>query len=407
MGESQSSPELTARRFKPYPEYKNSGIEWLGKIPAHWEARRLKNLAKISSGFALPERFDRSLGEYPVYGSNGLIGYCDQFFILKNSLAVGRVGASGSVNIVPAKSWVSDNALLLKELSPSVCLAYLRYVLETMNLGAQAAKNAQPIITGTFLRNQSLITPPLSEQNAIAAFLDRETTKIDALIAKDDRLIELLQEKRTALITQAVTKGLDPNVPMQDSGVEWLGKIPAYWEVRMLKRLASMHAGAAITSEEIESAGKYPVFGGNGIRGYTGSFTHDGAFPLIGRQGALCGCINFVIGKFWASEHAVVAIPNASVDAAWLTYLLQAMSLNSYSESAAQPGLAVENIGALKALLPRVHEQRAIAAFLDRETATLDSLAVKIREAIERLKEYRTALISATVTGKIDVHDLS
>lgn len=262
---------------------------------------------------------------------------------------------------------------------------------------------AQPNLNLGSLKGLSILVPPLSDQNEIAAFLDRDTAKIDGFIAKKERLIELLQEKRTALITQAVTKGLDPNVPMKESGVEWLGKIPAHWEVKMLKRLAIMRAGTAITSKEIESVGEYPVFGGNGIRGYTGSFTHYGTYPLIGRQGALCGCVNFASGKFWASEHAVVVAPNASVDVIWLTSLLQAMSLNSYSQSAAQPGLAVETIGVLRAALPGIDEQRIIAAFLNRETAKIDSLVIKIKEAIDRLKEYRTTLISAAVIGKIDV----
>ncbi len=243
----------------------------------------------------------------------------------------------------------------------------------------------------------------IGEQRAIAAFLDRETAKIDALVAKKERLIELLQKKRAALITRVVTKGLDPNVPMKDSGVEWLGEIPAHWGVKALKRLACLRAGVAITAESIEEVGAFPVFGGNGIRGFTSSYTHEGEFPLIGRQGALCGCLNFACGRFWASEHAVVAAPQAGVNAYWLALLLRAMSLNSYSESAAQPGLAVDTISALHVPAPDVSEQRTIATFLERETAKIDALVAKVREAIGRLKELRTALISAAVTGRIDV----
>ena len=122
----------------------------------------------------------------------------------------------------------------------------------------------------------------------------------------------------------------------KDSGVEWLGEIPANWEVRALKRVGSMRAGAAITSQDIEPDGEYPVFGGNGIRGYGDSYTHEGDYPLVGRQGALCGCVNFASGKFWASEHAVVVTPAKGVDPHWLADLLAAMSLNQYSQSAAQ-----------------------------------------------------------------------
>ena len=221
-------------RLNPYPAYKDSGVEWLGKIPAHWEVKRLKHLAHISSGFTLPQSFDRYEGKYPVYGSNGRIGYCDRYLIANQAIVIGRVGASGTVNVVPERSWVSDNALIVRIIGQTQLL-WLRYILQAANLGEHAAKNAQPIITATFVGDQALATPTNSEQRAIAAFLDRETAKIDALVAKKERLIELLQEKRTALISDAVTKGLDPDVLLKDSGVEWLGKIPAHWDSKRLK----------------------------------------------------------------------------------------------------------------------------------------------------------------------------
>jgi type I restriction enzyme S subunit len=189
-----------------------------------------------------------------------------------------------------------------------------------------------------------------------------------------------------------------PYPTCKGSGVEWFGEIPVHWEVKRLKRVASLRAGMAITGERIEEQGDYPVFGGNGIRGFTSSYTHEGEFPLIGRQGALCGCVNFASGKFWASEHAVVASPQPQVDASWLGYLLRAMSLNSYSESAAQPGLAVDTISILPIPMPPLSEQRAIAAFLRRETAKIDALVAKKDRLIELLQEKRAALITHAVT---------
>jgi type I restriction enzyme S subunit len=146
--------------------------------------------------------------------------------------------------------------------------------------------------------------------------------------------------------------------------VEWLGEMPAHWELKRLKTLAGLRAGTAITSDRIEPEGDYPVFGGNGFRGYTSSYTHEGEFPLVGRQGALCGCVAFASGKFWASEHAIVITPRAAVDPHWLADLLQAMSLNAYSQSAAQPGLAVETLEVIPAPAPSIDEQRAIVAYL-------------------------------------------
>ena len=196
----------------------------------------------------------------------------------------------------------------------------------------------------------------------------------------------------------------NPYPAYKNSGVEWLGEIPAHWEVKRLKRIGALQAGSAITSESIEPTGDYPVFGGNGIRGFTDSFTHDGEFPLIGRQGALCGCVSLASGQFWASEHAVVVRPAESVNSKWLADLLAAMSLNSYSQSAAQPGLAIDTIGVIRAPSPPPTEQRAIADFLDRETVRIDALVAKKERLIELLQEQRTALITRAVTKGLDVN---
>ena len=271
-------------------------------------------------------------------------------------------------------------------------------LLEWRQFGA----TVESIDTGRLL-NGRVALPDLPTQKAIADFLDRETARIDQLIEKKQRMVEVLGEKRQVVINRAVTKGLDPDVPMKDSGAEWLGENPVHWEITRLKRLAAMQAGTSITSDDIESEGDYPVFGGNGVRGFTSSYTHDGEFPLIGRQGALCGCVNFATGQFWASEHAVVCTPNAKVCSRWLAQLLQAMSLNRYSQSAAQPGLSVEAIGLIAAPKLSYAEQRGIVAFLDRETANIDALVAKVGATRDRLREFRSALITASVTGEIDV----
>ena len=201
-----------------------------------------------------------------------------------------------------------------------------------------------PAISEGEVREIPVVLPTRTEQVAIARFLDRETAKIDALVAKQQELIGLLQEKRTALISRTVTKGLDPDVAMKDSGVEWLGEIPAHWEVQALKTLSAMRSGDSITSDSIESTGPYPVFGGNGLRGYTGDFTHEGDHVLIGRQGAHCGNVHLARGRFWASEHAVVVTLKSPNLVEWCGALLEAMDLNRLSVAAAQPGLAVERL---------------------------------------------------------------
>jgi type I restriction enzyme S subunit len=184
----------------------------------------------------------------------------------------------------------------------------------------------------------------------------------------------------------------------KDSGVEWLGEVPEHWEILAIKRLASLQSGTGITSDSILDDGPYPVFGGNGVRGFSESFTHDGNYPIIGRQGALCGNINYASGRFWASEHAVVASPANQCEFRWLGEMLRAMNLNQYSTSAAQPGLSVEMVSALLAARPPRDEQLAIATFLDRETAKIDALIAEQQRLIALLQEKRQAVISHAVT---------
>jgi len=184
----------------------------------------------------------------------------------------------------------------------------------------------------------------------------------------------------------------------KDSGVGWLGEVPGHWDVIALKRIASLRSGDSITAERIEETGEYPVFGGNGLRGFTSEFTHDGHFVLIGRQGALCGNVNYANGKFWASEHAVVVSPTKEVETVWLGEMLRAMNLGQYSVSAAQPGLSVEAISNLRTVVPPISDQVAIADFLDREIAKIDELVGEQQRLIKLLAEKRQAVISHAVT---------
>ena len=159
----------------------------------------------------------------------------------------------------------------------------------------------------------------------------------------------MLEEQKQALIQQAVTGQIDvrtgrPCPAYKDSGAEWLGEVPEHWEIRRLKTLCSMKSGEGITAMSIEPTGEYPVYGGNGLRGYTSNYTHDGNFALIGRQGALCGNVHVARGRFWASEHAVVVALHLDYVLEWFSSILGVMNLNQYSIAAAQPGLAVERV---------------------------------------------------------------
>lgn len=183
------------------------------------------------------------------------------------------------------------------------------------------------------------------------------------------------------------------------SGIDWIGDIPSHWEVIKLKHLIRMKSGASLPPEKIDPTdGFYPVFGGNGIRGFTSDFNNEGEYVLIGRQGALCGNINYTYDKFWVTEHAVVCYPLKFLAIFWLGELLRTMNLNRYNVSAAQPGLAIERIKELLAPVPPIHEQVAIAAWLDNKCGEIDAAIAKVDREIELIDELKQSEISCVVT---------
>lgn len=393
--------------FPRYPEYKDSGVAWLGQVPTHWDVLPLKRFLRLQSGESITSEEIEDEGPFPVYGGGGLRGYTSRFTHDGSYALIGRQGAlCGNVNYGDGKFWASEHSIVATPTRPLVT-RWLGEMLRAMNLNQYSISAAQPGLSVDLVGRIPAAFPPISEQHAIAAFLDRETAKIDALVAEQLRLMNLLTEKRQAVISHAVTKGLNPDAPMKPSGVEWLGDVPAHWEVLAMKRFVRLQSGDSITAEQIDEEGDFPVYGGGGLRGYTSKFTHDGFYALIGRQGALCGNINFGDGKFWASEHAVVATPTRPLTTRWLGEMLSAMKLNQYSISAAQPGLSVDLVGRIPAAFPPVTEQSAIAALLDRESAKIDALVAAAEQAIALLSERRTALISAAVTGQMDIRGFS
>lgn len=192
---------------------------------------------------------------------------------------------------------------------------------------------------------------------------------------------------------------------MRSSSIPWLRDlpVPADWEASKVKYAApQIQAGETITAESIEESGTFPVYGGNGLRGYTEAKTHSGTRILIGRQGALCGNVHLVDGDFWASEHAIVAAPASEVDPRWLAHMLRTMNLGQYSQTAAQPGIGTGQIRELEIPLPSADEQRAIADYLDRETARIDTLIEEQQRLIEMLYERRQVVIESAAGRGLD-----
>ncbi|WP_417882656.1 restriction endonuclease subunit S [Xanthomarina gelatinilytica] len=189
----------------------------------------------------------------------------------------------------------------------------------------------------------------------------------------------------------------------KDSGIEWLlDKIPSHWEVKRVKDLCRMQSGFYISANDFQDSG-FPIYGGNGFRGFSENYNHDGDYTLVGRQGALCGNINYAKGKFWATEHAIVVYEKKDINKLWFGELLRLMDLNQYSLSAAQPGLSVEKIKRLKLpFVSSLKEQTQIANYLDAKTTLIDKKIKLLQQKIKHYKAYRKTLINETVTKGLD-----
>lgn len=406
--------------LKPYAEYKESGLSWLGPIPAHWQTVRNGSLfgQRSQTGYAELPILEVSLKTGVQVRSFGQAGRKQIMSDLgkykravKGDLAYNTMRMwQGALGVCPVDGLVSP-AYVVARPYPGVDARYFAalfrtgdYMAEIDSASRGIVKDRNRLYWDQFKQMQSPCPPP-AEQVAITQFLDWANSRLERAIRAKRKVIALLMEQKHAIVRRAITHGLNQCVPLKSTGVRWLGDIPQHWEVRRLKHLAQFQSGDGITSLQIEETGSFPVYGGNGLRGYATRYTHDGDYALIGRQGALCGNINFASGKFFASEHAVVPTLQPGVSLAWFGELLRVMNLNQYSQSAAQPGLAVERIKNLYAPVPPSDEQQRLVESFERSTAPITAGISRLEREIDLLREYRTRLVSDVVTGKLDVRD--
>lgn len=446
--------EARPRRFRPYPQYEDSGVEWLGEMPAHWGLKRLKAVATVQLS-----NVDKKSEEGQELVS--LCNYVDVYYneTITSDLEFMRATATpaqvrrfslreGDVLITKdSESWrdIAVPAVVVEDLPEVLCGYHLAHIRpEPQLLGTFLARFFSAIgprdqfsiaangitrfgLGGEAIRAGLLPVPPVAEQRAIAAFLDRETAKIDNLVASKERLIELLQEKRTALITRAVTRGLDPNAPMKASGVGWLGTIPVDWDVLPLKRI--LRRWDYGVSESLTGDGEIRVLTMGDVQDGKLHIPADGHLDNVDDALILeCGDLLFnrtnsreLVGKVGLFEgsrddritfasYLVRMAPGDGVHPSWLNYLLNSSGTLALARRMAllsvnQANLNPTRYTQIDVPVPPSSQQHAIAAFLDRETARIDALIAKIHEAIDHLKEFRAALISAAATGKIDVRE--
>jgi type I restriction enzyme S subunit len=439
--------------FPRYPNYKDSDVEWLGEVPEHWQHASLRHVCRrITDGSHFsPKSTDD--GKFYVTVRNLSCGRIDLLGAAKissedfeqlekagcrpsiNDVLFSKDGTVGKVAIVDDDNFVVLSSLAI--ISPRydrLVSKFLFYFLQSQN----GEKQIESLYAGAALRRITLDAivgiwlplPGLLEQQTIVAFLDRETAKIDALIAEQQRLIELLKEKRQAAISHAVTKGLNPDAPMKDSGIEWLGEVPAHWEVKRLKNISpQVTVGIVVEPSKYYVDDGIPALRSLNIQPCSITLDHlvyispesnellsksrlnagdlvavrsgqPGTTTVVPSELEGCNCIDLIIIRkpLGGSEYFLC----------W--YLNSDSAVHQFSEGS---GGAIQqhfNIGTAMNLvipMPPNHEQDEIATILDRETVKLDALTAEANRAITLLQERRAALISAAVTGKIDVRGLA
>lgn len=424
---------------RAYPKYKPSGVEWLGEVPEHWEIMALKRIVStpVTDGpHETPEIYDDGIpfvsaeaiknDKIDFSKIRGFISvedhrrYSIKYRPQRNDIYIIKSGATtGNVAMVETDDEFNIWSPLAA-IRPSRKISFPRFLFHYVkskefltSIQLSWSFGTQQNIGMSVIENLVVTLPPLPEQQAIAAFLDRETGRIDTLVAKKEHLIELLREKRSALISAAVTGKIDvtvgatarvaPTRKMKPSGVDWLGDVPEHWEVKKLKFAFWLSRGVDLPAESFLE-GPFPVYGSNGVIGYHDEFTTKGPCVVIGRSGSV-GEVNYAEECFWAHNTALYIQDFRGTIPRFSYYLLLTIDLKSLSAGSAVGTLNRNYIHDVVNAVPPLSEQHAIAAFLDRETGKIDALIAKAGEAVAKLKEFRTALISAAVTGKIDVRE--
>jgi type I restriction enzyme S subunit len=422
--------------FPRYESYKDSGVEWLGEVPKHWDVKRLKHnmrlltektnrrenpvaLENIESWSGRFIQTETSFEGEGVAFENGDILFGKlRPYLAKAYLAEATGEAVGDFHVMrPTKNSVGRFAqyqILNREFIS---------IVDGSTFGAK-----MPRASWEFMSNMVLATPSIPEQQTIATFLDRETSKIDALITEQQRLIELLKEKRQAIISHAITKGINPDAPMKDSEIEWLGEVPAHWEMKRLKNISPFIAVGIVVnpSEYVSDDGLPFIYGGDISEGAidfdnsrriteadsfrnkkTRLVSGDLLTVRVGAPGITAVVPEECNGGNCAS---VMLIRKGHFDSHWLCYAMNSRMVR-FQVEIVQYGAAQEQFNISHAInfwiaTPHKEEQSTIVAFLDRETAKLDDLTAAAQRAITLLQERRSALISAAVTGKIDVRGI-
>jgi type I restriction enzyme S subunit len=418
--------------LKPYPAMKDSGVQWLGQVPAHWEVRRLKRICRLAYGDALATDV-RQDGAVPVYGSNGRVGAHSVANTKAPCIVVGRKGSFGKVNFSYQPVFAIDTTFFVDSRFTTADMRWLYLLLGWLQLDKVSKDSAVPGLDREDAYKRIAAVPPLPEQAAIVRFLDDADRRIRRYIRAKQKLIKLLEEQKQAIIHRAVTRGLDPNARLKPSGVEWLGDVPAHWELRRLKDVAGVQTGLTLGKAYRGSSTKsYPYLRvanvqvgrvdlrhvkhidvperealGAMLRSGDVLMTEGGDIDKLGR-----GCVWHAELPVCLHQNHVFAVrcDRTLLLPEFLVGLMASQHGRTYFQLTAKQttNLAATNSTTLRAfpiLRPPLDEQQAIIDDIARQTVAVSKAVEDAQGAISLLREYRTRLIADVVTGKLDVRE--
>ncbi|MDQ3191775.1 MAG: restriction endonuclease subunit S [Bacteroidota bacterium] len=405
-------------KVKSYPLYSDFNQEWLGELPSHWKVMRTKFLFNLVTEPAPIGNSEELLSVYTALGvkprkemearGNKASSTDNYWRVEQGDIIVNKLLAwMGAVGISEYNG-VTSPAYDILRAKENANPYFYNYLFRNPIASREFKRHSRGIMDMrlrlyfTRFGDIKLPQPPIEEQGKIVDYLQYKLKKIDRFIRKKKQLIKLLNEQKTAIINNAVTKGLDSNAKMKPSGVEWLGDIPEHWEVKRLKYLAKICNGSDCDKKE---TGKYPVYGSGGVFGRTNAFLYDKVSVLLGRKGTV-DKPQFVEEPFWTVDTAFYTkIKESEIVPIFLYYLCCSIPFGFYSSKTALPSMTQTSLYQVKLTVPPKHEQNDILRFINDQVDVFQKTISTIEKEIALTQEYKIVIIAEAVTGKIDVRD--
>ena len=434
-------------QFKQYPSYKDSGVKWLGDVPEHWQIVRTKDIFNHRKEEALED--DEIVtafrdGQVTLRKNRRTDGFTNSIkehgyqHINSGDLVIHEMDAfAGAIGVSDSSGKSTPVYTVCYAKNENINHHFYSHFFRTMaktgfiNSLAKGIRVRSTEFRWNESRNVYLVEPPKSDQQKIVAFLDTETTRIDNLISKQEKLIELLEEQRKSIISHAVTKGLNPNAPMKDSGVEWLGDVPEHWEVTFIKYITKkissgktpLGGSEVYTDEGVIFLRSQNIYN-DGLHLDDVSFIpydihasmksssvkkNDVLLNITGGSIGRTCLVDREIGEANVNQHVCIIRASKAEYSKWISVFMKSNSAQSqiyYSQTGAgREGLNFSQIGNMRLPFPSLAEQQEILNFIEAENLRFETLISKQQSLIEKLKEYRASIISHAVTGKIDVRE--